>query len=79
LSASLSTKTLKGTWNSASLRGKTLRDYAKEQYEKTWERANQRKETLKNKKDFRSKVLKKDFRGKALKNKDREKKQSKEK
>jgi hypothetical protein len=51
----------------------------KNSYEKTWDRANQRKETLKNKKDFRSKVLKKDFRGKALKNKDREKKQSKEK
>jgi hypothetical protein len=30
LSASLSTKTLKGTWDSASLRAKTLRDYAKE-------------------------------------------------
>jgi hypothetical protein len=30
LSASLSTETLKGAWDSASLRAKILRDYAKE-------------------------------------------------
>jgi hypothetical protein len=34
------------------------RDYAKEKLKKTWDSASLRKETLKNRKDFRSKVLK---------------------
>jgi hypothetical protein len=61
VSASLSTKTLKGTWASASLRAKTLREI-KENVGQSL-----RKETLKNRKD--------DFRSKVLKN--REKEQSK--
>jgi hypothetical protein len=40
----------------------------KNSYENTWDRVNLRKETLKNRKDFKSKVLRKDFRNKVLKN-----------
>jgi hypothetical protein len=48
------------TWDSASLRAKTLREIMlKKSQEKTRDRARLRKETLKNRtEDFRSKILK---------------------
>jgi hypothetical protein len=59
---------------SPRLRAKTLREIMLKNVKRkhgTWDRASLRKETLMNRKDFRSKILKKDFRSKALKNKDR--------
>jgi hypothetical protein len=58
----------------------------KKSSEKTWDSVSLRIDTLKNRKDFKTKVLRKDFRskvlknckgGKALKNKNRGKMQSK--
>jgi hypothetical protein len=63
LSASLSTKTIKGTWESASLRATTLREIK--------ENMGQRESKERDFKEFkRSKVLKKDFRSKALENRE---------